>query len=85
MYQVINGKKWRVDRAPSIFTPRKGKEDVTISVEGQWGGVSDDGKRYRSCVRIAAESGETICSYERVPDEFSTTWLRENGFVEVAK
>lgn len=38
------GNHWIIKKAPSIYTNRNGKHDVTILKDGTWGGREKDGK-----------------------------------------
>jgi len=81
----VDGRKYYIRRGPSAFTSRNGKQDVTVSVIGNWGARAADNKLYRGCATFAAESGEIIREYEKIPAQFSVDWLRDNGFINKDK
>ena len=58
-----NGRNWIVRKGPSIFTSRKGKEDVRILRQNSdWGGMEFDGKRYTTAMVFDAENNQIIKS-----------------------
>lgn len=81
MYFEHGGNRWWIDRSPSIFTSRNGKEDVGIYKRGGWGRRQPDGKLYRCCLRLAAEDGSLLRDYEAIPPHVNVEWLKQVGFI----
>ena len=82
-YLEINGASWFVCRSSSPFVSRRGKEDVSIDTEGDWGIRHDNNnKRYHSCVLFEAETGVVLRYYEHIPEEINVEWLKDNGFID---
>jgi hypothetical protein len=77
-----DGSRWLIERRPSIFITRNGKEDITISKAGNWGGLRADNNRYHAVVRLAAEDGGIIRDHGRIPSEITLPMLRQLGFVD---
>ena len=75
--------KWWINRAPSIFVSRTGKEDVCVYKRSAWGRRQPDGKLYRCVKRFAAESGDTLREYEAALPQITNTWLKQVGFLDV--
>lgn len=61
---------------------RKGKYDVSIYKRGTWGRRVPDGKLYKCCLRLSAESGDLLRYYEAVPPHITVEWLRQAGFID---
>ena len=75
-------KKCRIKRQPSIFTSRKGLEDVYVDVQADHGGRESDGNRYAQGLWLAAESGDILRSTAAVHPEITVDWLRQSGFLD---
>lgn len=82
MYIDHNGSRWWINRAPSCFTSRKGKEDVSVYKKSAWGRRQPDGFLYKCCLRLSAEDGALVRDYESVPSHITVEWLRQNGFID---
>jgi len=64
------GRNWIIDKGPSIWMTRNGKEDIRIKKQNAGHGMrEEDGKYYVTAAVFAAESGEVLREYEAVPDE----------------
>lgn len=79
----LDGKSWKIRRAPSIFTNRNGCEDVHISVESDHGAKDDeDRKYYEGMTVLAAESGVVLRKYRATHKDITLDFLLENGFID---
>jgi len=79
----INGTSWRVHRGPSIFTSRRGKEDVRIMREARYEGAKHGDKYYMTRRVLAAEDGAILRDYdEPVPEELSVKNLIQMGLID---
>ncbi len=81
MHIEIDGNYYWVGKGPSCFTFRKGKDDVSIYKRGLWGRRQPDGKLYRCCLKLDAESGNVVRDYEALPNQFTVNWLKQVGFI----
>ena len=77
----LDGNHYWIIKAPSCFTSRKGKEDVSVYKRGSWGRRQPDGKLYRCCLRLDAESGNLVRVYESIPQQINVGWLKQVGFI----
>jgi hypothetical protein len=77
------GRNWIIDKGPSIWMTRNGKQDIRIKKQNAGHGMrEEDGKLYVTAAVFAAESGEQIRGYEALPAEIALTLLRQWGFIE---
>ena len=83
MYIKTEKTKWWINRAPSIFVSRTGKEDVCVYKRSAWGRRQPDGALYKCVKRVAAESGDTLREYEAALPQITNTWLKQAGFLDV--
>lgn len=82
MYFEHDGNLWWINRAPSCFTTRNGRDDVSVYKRSAWGRRQPDGKLYKCCLRVAAEDGALIRDYEAIPLHITIDWLKQAGFVD---
>ena len=82
MYIEHKGNHWWINKAPSCFTYRSGKQDVSVYKRSSWGRRQPDGKLYKCCLRLAAEDGSLLRDYEAVPLHITVEWLRQAGFID---
>ncbi|WP_373031660.1 hypothetical protein [Sulfurovum sp.] len=82
-----NDKTYMIKKGPSIFTNRNNAsiklDDVSIFESGKDHGVKFEGEEGRFCTiaRIAAEDGDFIRSYSKLPNCINVDLLRQWGFV----
>jgi hypothetical protein len=81
LYFEDSGVKWLISAVASPFTSRRGKIDVMVCKESDWGFRAEDRKLYRGCLKLAAEDGSIIRDYEAVPSNITVDFLRDRGFV----
>lgn len=77
-----DGRNWIVRKSPSIFTSRKGREDVRVLCQNpEWGGREADGRCYVTAAAFDAETSEIIRNYEPLPAEITVSLLQQWGFL----
>lgn len=77
-----DGRNWMIRKSPSIFTSRRGIEDVRVMCENpEWGGMEADGKRYTTSIVFCAETADVIRIYTLLPNEITVPLLRQWGFI----
>lgn len=81
MYLEYGGNHWYINKEPSCFASRKGKQDVSVYKSSPWGRRQPDGKLYRRCFRLAAEDGALLRDYEAIPPHINVEWLKRVGFI----
>ncbi|WP_065091489.1 hypothetical protein [Rhizobium leucaenae] len=83
MNAVFDGIEYRINRQPSIYTNRNGREDCRIMRESSIanGGGKYGDKLYRTIAVFAAEDGSVIRDYERLPKEVTMAALSQWGML----
>lgn len=82
-----SGRKYIIRTTPSIFTSRKGKNDVCILQQSTgfdsspWGGREIDGKLYNTILRLDSETGGVLSNYSVLPVEITFPLLKQWGFL----
>ena len=82
MYIEHNGNYFWINKAPSCFISRNGKQDICVYKRSLWGRRQPDGKWYKCCLRLAAEDGALLRYYGAVPPHITVEWLRQMGFID---
>lgn len=78
---VHNGVNWKISKNKSIFVSRTDKEDVNIYKQSNWGHRDPDNNLYCCCMKIAAEDGTILRSYEDIPEHITVDFLKQSGFI----
>ena len=75
------GNDYIVERSPSIFVSRTGREDVNIFRRTNGYGAKKADGYYDIIVKFCSETGETLRAYAPLPPEITHPLLKQWGFI----